>query len=310
MLQTVRNAVAGYLWMTSIRRHRSRLGRDLAPKYSNYLETARGRSKVSVAAKPEITTQAAQFKNEGWAAFNPASSQQLARSMWGKIHAQEKEGLPVWDADGRYALGDIYLKFTEVDQLFHSELGDFLRATYGANFKIFYGICYKSTYNPAGASGSQLWHADGGPGTCVNLMWCLSPVSRENGAMECLPWNETLALFESERSIRQNGKEKSGKSKRDLICEHYKKEIDCRFAGRIIQPTGDSGLLFAFSNNLVHKGGYPQPGRDRYVCVFHIYPSAVPTPFDLYRKNGIPKRAGYPADPAFDDGTTSEASAS
>jgi hypothetical protein len=301
MLQTVRNAIAGYLWMNSIRRHRSRLGRNLAPKYSKYLETARGSSKVSVVAKPETMTQAAHFRNEGWAAFNPESSQELAHSMWAKIRAQEKEGLPVWNADGRYALGDIYLKFTEIDRLFHSELGDFLRASYGTNFKIFYGVCYKSTYDAIGPSGSQLWHADGGPGTCINLMWCLSPVSRENGAMECLPWTNTLALFESERSIRQNGAEKSGKSKRDIICEHYEKEIGRRFSSHVIQPTGDSGLLFAFSNNLVHKGGYPQPGNDRYVCLFHIYPSAVPTRFDLYRKNGIPKRAGYPADPAFDD---------
>ena len=304
MLQTVRNVVARYLWMNSIRRHRSRLDRNSAPKYSKYLETAR-RSKVSVVAKPETITQAAHFRDEGWAAFNPASSQELARSMWAKIRAQEKERLPVWNADGRYALGDIYLKFTEIDRLFHSELGDFLCASYGTNFKIFYGICYKSTYNPAGPSGSQLWHADGGPGTCINLMWCLSPVSRENGAMECLSWADTLALFESERSIKLNGTEKSRKSKRDIVCQHYEKEIGRRFAGHIIQPTGDSGLLFAFSNNLVHKGGYPKPGYDRYVCVFHIYPSVVPTPFDLYRKNGIPKRAGYPADPAFDDSSGS-----
>ncbi|MDI1344753.1 MAG: phytanoyl-CoA dioxygenase family protein [Pseudolabrys sp.] len=302
MLQTVREVVAGYLRMKSIRRHRTRLGRDLAPKYSKYLDAARASASVKEAVPAEVSTQAEQFRKEGWAAFNPASSQELAASMWGKIRAQEQQGLAVWDADSRYALGDIYQQFPEVDRLFQSELGGFLRACYGANFKIFFGVCYKSKFDPAGASGSQLWHADGGPGTCINLMWCLSPVSRENGAMECLPWTDTLQIFESEKALRR-GRQKHppGKSGRDILCEHYEKEIRRHFNDHIIQPNGDSGLLFAFSNNLVHKGGYPQSGHERYVCVFHIYPSAVPTPFERYRSAGIAKTGSFPKDPAFQD---------
>ncbi len=306
MIELLRSIVGKRLWLHSTRRHKSRLGRKLAPKYSNYLKVAQRSKAGAISTQSEMVSQATQFKNDGWAAFNPKSSQELAKAMWEKILAEEKAGFTVWNAEGRYALGDIYLRFPEVDKLFHSELGDFLRACYGADFKIFFGVCYKSKYDPAGASGSQLWHADGGPGTCINLMWCLSPVSRENGAMECLPWADTLALFESEQSIKQ----RPGSSKRDVLAGHYETEIGRRFADHIIQPNGDSGLLFSFSNNLVHKGGFPQPGHERYVCVFHIYPSAVPTPFDLYLKNGIGKRASYPVDPAFDDKATSTALAS
>lgn len=302
MLKAVREVVASYLRMKSIRRHRTRLGRDLAPKYSKYLDAARRKRTALNSAPPEMTAEAEQLRTKGYAAFNSASSQALAKSMWNKIREQENEGLAVWDANGRYALGDIYLNFPEVEQLFRSELGSFLRAAYGADFKIFYGVCYKSKYDPAGASGSQLWHADGGPGTCINLMWCLSPVSRENGAMECLSWTETLQLFKSEQSLIQGGgKFSSGKSGRDIRCEHYENEIRRHFRDRIVQPNGESGLLFAFSNNLVHKGGYPQPGHERYVCVFHIYPSAVPTPFELYQSAGISKTGSYPEDPAFHD---------
>lgn len=301
MIRSLRSYIGNYLWINSVRRYRTRLGRRLAPIYSKYLQIARSRSKAPENITPEIAMQAERFRSEGWAAFNPVSSQELARSMWDKIRAQESRGGAVWNTDGRYALGDIYLQFPEIDRLFHSELGGFLRSCYGSNFKIFFGTCYKSTYDPSGASGSQLWHADGGPGTCINLMWCLSPVSAQNGAMECLPWNDSLALFESECAIRESYKDKSGLSRRDIVCEHYAKEIERHFADHIIQPNGDSGLLFSFSNNLVHKGGYPQPGHERYVCVFHIYPSAVPTPFERYRSAGISKTGSYPKDPAFQD---------
>jgi len=301
-LGVLRNFVASHLQMASIRRHRSRLGRDLAPKYSRYLKQAQSAAPVSKTGTDDIFKRAERFRHEGYAAFNSDSSRALASSMWTKIREEEQQGLPVWDKDGRYALGDIYTKFDEVDQLFRSDLGDFLRACYGVNFKIFYGVCYKSTYDPSGASGSQLWHADGGPGTCMNLMWCLSPVSRENGAMECLPWGSTLKVFQSEHALRSaRGKTAAGKSARDVICEHYEAEIRRSFTKDIVQPKGDSGLLFAFSNNLIHKGGYPQPGQERYVCVFHIYPSAVPTPFDRYKTGGIGKSASYPSDPGFGD---------
>ena len=302
MLQKIRNAVAGHLYLRSIRRHRSRLGRDLAPKYSRYLDGARAHAPAARVGRGEIGSLAKQFEEQGYAAFHPSESRALANSMWQKIREQESQGLAVWDADGRYALGDIYVQFPEVDDLFHSVLADFIRAYYGADFKIYYGVCYKSMHDPSGASGSQLWHADGGPGTCMNLMWCLSPVSAQNGAMECLPWEQTLQLFESEQSLRgRRGQNAVGKMARDVICQHYESEIRAHFRDDIVQPNGDSGLLFAFSNNLVHKGGYPQPGHERYVCVFHIYPSAVPTPFERYRASGIGKTGSFPKDPAFGD---------
>jgi len=61
-----------------------------------------------------------------------------------------------------------------------------------------------------------------------------------------------------------------------------------------------AGLLVPFRNNILHKGGYPEAGRVRYVCVFHLYPSVTATPFERYRKVGIAKVASYPKDPAAD----------
>ena len=52
-------------------------------------------------------------------------------------------------------------------------------------------------------------------------------------------------------------------------------------------------------HNVLHRGGFvPVPGRSRYVCVFHVYPSETSTAFEAYRERGIGKRAAYPQDPA------------
>ena len=307
MLTNVRNAIADYVWIASVRKHRSRMGWR-AGRYSTYLRQAQ-RNPKATKADPEIATVAAQFRRDGWAAFCPASSRDLARSVLEKIKTEEAQGLKVWEPDGRYALGDLYLRFPEIEKLFLSELGDFLRAVYGCNFKIFYGICYKSTYDPAGPVGSQLWHSDGGPGSCINLMWCLSPVNADNGAMECLSWPESLEIFERERAkvrtqVLALASDKANDARhrqRRVINEYYREEISKHYERRAVQPNGDSGLLFAFSNNVIHKGGYPKPGHERYVCVFHIYPSAHPTQFERYRADGIQKRGPYPVDPAWGD---------
>jgi hypothetical protein len=143
----------------------------------------------------------------------------------------------------------------------------------------------------------------------MNVMWCLSPVSPENGAMECVPWDVSLALFSEERAatreklaeLTARDRQSKREHARGVISEYYRASIDHQYKERIVQPHGDSGLVFAFSNNTLHKGGYPTPGHVRYVCVFHIYPSDRPTPFERYSIEGIGKGAPFPLDPAFGD---------
>lgn len=296
-----RNMLADALWIMAARKHRSRMGWRDAPRYSRYLENAQ--RAYSGGADSIATQRAEHFRRHGWSSFADAGATDLAKSMLAKIKAEEASDQAVWDADGRYLLGDIYLKFPEVEQFFRGPAGDFLRATYGANFKIFYGVCYHSVNSSDGPSGSQLWHADGGPGTCINLMWCLSPVSKHNGAMECLSWGDTIQIFEQERDATRKrlASIDDRMKRRTVITEYYRDAIKDRFSHKVNQPTGDSGLIFAFSNNTIHKGGFPEPGHERYVCVFHIYPAAQPTPYERYQVAGVPKLASNPADPAFGD---------
>jgi hypothetical protein len=87
---------------------------------------------------------------------------------------------------------------------------------------------------------------------------------------------------------------------RDIRCRFYGEEIERFYRERVVQPTGDAGLVVPFLNNSIHRGGYPAPGFSRYACVFHCYPSDRPARFERYREQGIPKRAPYPQDPAED----------
>ena len=303
-LARLRRAVGRRLELQAVRRHRSRLGRRLAPGYSAYLETCRAGFQGAPVVDPEIVGKAREFEGKGFTSLWSAETRMLADSMLERIRREEAHGVAIWDGDGRYR-EEIYAVFPEIERLFRGSLGAFLTAVYRAHFKIFYGVLYKSQRAADAPTGSQLWHTDGGPGTCINVMFYLKDVSREDGAMECLPWDASLAIYEKElcsgevqRRLRSAASR--GESERDVKCGLYLDEISRSYRARVEQPHGQAGLLVPFRNNILHKGGYPEAGRDRYVCVFHVYPSATPTPFARYQKAGIAKVASYPKDPAAD----------
>jgi hypothetical protein len=57
--------------------------------------------------------------------------------------------------------------------------------------------------------------------------------------------------------------------------------------------------VLAFRNNVLHRGGFPLPGHERKVCVFHLYPAAQAVPFAAYLERGLGKTASYPVNPAW-----------
>ena len=306
-LKDLRRAVGRYRGYWSIRTHGSRLGRPAAGRHSEYLERSR-RSFAGPRPEPDgvVALAVDEFQAKRSATFRTDETARLAGSMFARVREREAAGEPIWDADMRYS-GDIYKSFSEVEALFRGPLGTFLTAHYGAYFKIWYGIMYKSENHGDAPSGSQLWHSDGGPGTCINVMFYLHEVTKADGAMEALPWSETLAVYrdevlgrEPERRIARAARDRTltPADERAILCEWYREEIERRFADRVAQPTGGGGIVFPFSNNILHKGGYPERGHTRYVCVFHCYPSHEPTRFEAYRAEGIPKRGSYPKDPA------------
>lgn len=287
--------ISTHLWLRTLERHPSRMGRVDAPRYTAYAERAQA-AFDGPPADPETDAAAASFRQQGFAWLHNDETETLARAMRERLKMEEAEfgEDAVWAADTRYSLGDIYQRFPEVEALFRGTTGNFLRAAFGSEFKIFYGILYRSRHDPDGPTGSQRWHSDAGPGTCINLMFCLTEVGPENGAMEILPWPESLQLFRREARERARHPMSSAD-----VRDFYDREIPNGFAGAVCQPSFGPGLVYPFINNTVHRGGYPDAGQERIVCVFHVYPSIDPAPLGRYRETGIAKSGPYPDDPAW-----------
>jgi hypothetical protein len=298
LIDRMKRPITDFLWLRALRTHKSRLGRHAAPAFTAYLERCRRHSPAAVSADPAIKAAADTFNALGVTHIQTEASRELAQALLQKIAAEEQAG-PIWDADGRYANGDIFEKFEEIEDILRGDAGDLVRSIYGAHFKIFFGVLYRSVRDHDEPEGSQLWHADGGPGTCINLMYCLSPVSAKNGSMECLPWPESVEIFAGERAALRAAGPLQGNARREARAAYYGNEIARRFADRVVQPESGPGLIYAFRNNCVHKGGFVEPGNERYVIVFHVYPSIEPTPFETYRQTGIGKREANPEGPAF-----------
>jgi hypothetical protein len=134
-------------------------------------------------------------------------------------------------------------------------------------------------------------------------MFYLHPTGEGSGALEALPWDASLAIYERERralrSARQALPPGSTKTEiRELISDFYERVIAEEYADRVKRPVGPAGLVIPFLNNNLHRGGYPAKGRARYAVVFHCYPSDRPADFARYRREGIRKTASYPKDPA------------
>ena len=260
--------------------------------------------------KAAAAIAAEEFRRDGVTKLWTPQTEALAVSMDKKLAEREQNGEEVWVpvATGpawNYA-GDLYRDFPEIEGLFKGPLGEFLALYFRSWFKVFYGVMYKTVNKPDGPVGSQKWHSDSGPGTCVNVMYYLHDTDHESGTLEALPWSCSLAIYEEEtRVIRDRlratyGTDKVAKSDRiKEMVKLYDERISTSFASRIRHPYGKAGMLVPFLNNNLHRGGFPVPGRERRAIVFHCYPSAEPTPYDKYRSEGIGKRDAYPKDPNF-----------
>lgn len=306
-LRTLAGVMKDELTYRSIRRHRSRLGRDVAPRYTEYLRACRSAFPGTPPVPAEMMRAVDEFERKGFTSFWTEETGRLAGRILQRIQEEERHATDVWDDDYRYRR-ELYTTFPEIEEFFRGDLGRFLSATYRAHFKIYFGILYKSERLTDRPAGSQLWHADGGPGTCINVMIYLKDVEAADGAMECLPWEQSLQLYRRELPlVRQwlaaaarEGRTPTREELRDLRCVYYRREIEQHHRHAVEQPTGRAGLIVPFRNNILHKGGYPEAGRTRYVCVFHVYPADRPTPWERYRVRGIAKMANFPRDPAED----------
>ena len=302
MLESLRNIASDWLALRSIQQHRSRVGRHDAPKYTAYLEKARAAYSGRLPPAGELARSLDAFGHDGVTSFVTATTADVAKSVAGRLAVLERSG-QAWEPESEFGnqnyRGDVYRDFPEIEQLFAGPLGVFLENHFECHFKVFFGTLYRSTSAAGRRLGSQLWHSDSGPGTCVNVMFYPFETDAQSGTLEVLPWPFSLALYRKERAAlrRRLGAGAVGKN-RDALCAWYGEQIEAHYAAEVRHPFGSAGMVVPFLNNTLHRGGYPAPGRTRVAMVFHCYPSHVPASFERYRQRGIAKKAPFPADPA------------
>jgi hypothetical protein len=293
--------LSSFLSMRSIRVHRSRVGWRAAPRYSRYIERCRREAPVKVQLDEAIGKAVELFRREGAASFWTERTGQVAKTIAARLAVREAAGEPIWSKSDQKAgtyLGDPWKDFPEFATLFENELGDFLKSYYGTHFKILYGTLYRTVHD-ASRVGSQLWHSDGGPGICVNVMFYLHDTTPAHGTLESLGWDSSLKIYEMEKAAERRGDlAKYPGDRRDKLCAFYGDVIEKSYKDKISQPDGKAGLVVPFLNNTLHRGGYPDSGITRTAIVFHCYPSHRPTNLDRYRESGISKTVPYPQDPA------------
>lgn len=316
MLSTLRGAIGSRLNYRALQKHRSKLGWRDAPRYTEYLKQAQ-QTATGLQPGTEVTRNVEEFHAKGVTPLWSPESEAIANSMYQKLKAREAAGEEVWDTTGGgfYAHqgynGNLWQDFPEFEGLFRGVLGAFYENYFQSHFKIYYSSMFRSQRLTPERSGSQQWHNDSGPGTCIITGFYLHPTDTNSGCLQALPWQESLDIYKGERAAdeanlarycREKGVRPQDVDKmtvRSLRNAWYDKVIQEGYADKVLMPTGKAGLTVPFMNNLLHRGGYPEAGHERYIILTHVYPSDKPTPFDSYRANGVKKKAGYPQDPAF-----------
>lgn len=300
----LRSVVSAVLQGHAIHRHRSRVGWQIAHRYTDYFKRARREAPVATETPPHLQRAVSDLKSLGVSSFQTAGTASVAARVLSRLNEMEAAGLPIWTTDEANGYdtftGNVWQDFAEFEELFAGDVGEFLHAYFGTGFKIFRTLLYR-THHVENRGGSQLWHSDSGPGICLNLMYYLHDVTPEHGALEALPWNDSVRIYRKELAQGAMGKlDRTSEKKRDNITSFYADEIKRAYSDKIVQPVGEAGLVVPFLNNTIHRGGYPAKGRTRTALVWHVYPSHQQTNLGKYRQGGIVKQGPYPRDPAME----------
>mgnify|MGYP001184476235 CR=1 FL=1 len=190
--------------------------------------------------------------------------------------------------------------------IFACGVDEFIKDTFKSDYFIYYHILFKSNrfLKDKQPENSQLWHADGGPGTCMNLMVCHTPINKNNGALKIIPWNKSrdllTNLYFKYKQVLRRGKinnhfiNLNRKSLREIKCNILENLIDNNSLNYFQPNYSRPGTIFAFKNNCVHAGGYTDLGMERIVSIFHIYPSTRQTSLEEKFRSSHLKYRGFP----------------
>lgn len=246
--------------------------------------------------------KAKSYNKLGYITFSNEEIKKNCSSILNKLNQSSN----IWD-DSNAFQGSPTEKFrSNFFNIFANGVDEFIKDTFKSDYFIFYHILFKSNrlLREKKPVDSQLWHADGGPGTCMNLMICHTPINHTNGAMKIIPWNKSIYLLtELFFKYKQVTRREKNNNQFLNLKRNSLREIKCKILEDLIernslnyfQPNYSSpGAIYAFKNNCVHAGGYTDFGMERIVSLFHIYPSTKQTSLEEKFSDSHLKYSGFP----------------
>lgn len=306
MLKELKNKLIDHTFKWSIERHRTSMSLMEARKYTRYWRRCQKELPIVRSGDPCVRKASQDFKTDGVSSFWNQRNGEIAGAIMCKLRESETSGLELWRDDGVPNLKNysrsIFRDFVEIEELFKYELGDVLRNIFGCEFNIFKGVMHVSRQTQSTPAASQLWHNDGGPGVCINTLFYLNDATADNGAIEVLPWRYSKKLLTERRSVVRKHLKSIGKTShdidriqlRDISVDYFLQQISQRYEEKKVRPIGPQGTTVMFMNNAIHRGGFPEVGQERFVCIFHCYPAGRPANFEQYRRAGISVNKPYP----------------
>jgi hypothetical protein len=293
------------IWLHGIKRYHGRIGHRAGRRHDRYWQHARHTMPQSAPDEGAMYERAKAFRQQGFVSWSSKSQEESAKSVYAEIAERSQAGEAVWQPDSwAYQGGNAYLDFVGIQELLKGPVSRFLMENFECPFKFVRMVLYRSVRETE-ADGSKLWHADGGAGTCVNFLIYITPGTKQNGAMEILPWRETVEITAVERHEMRKRLRSAPRrlienrlELRRLKTKFYDEYIDQNYRNKVEQPTGPAGMILSFRNNCLHKGGYPDPGEERIVLAFSAYPSHRPVPWERYDREGIATAIADPNNPA------------
>jgi hypothetical protein len=226
--------------------------------------------------KIEYNQFANDYNKRGYVFYKDPRLQDSFQEAYMKLNDKKLK----WDGKtGRLINNPEAIIGVQLQYIFDHSVDSFLKSVLKCDYKIFYHTVYRTqrTSFDEQPQGSQLWHSDGGPGTCIILMLCYSSSTPENGSMECLEWPQSLGIHRYiERQYQKNKRLLLHKTKQEI--RSFRAHATQQYLDNhklipsqpnIITP----GCIYAFNNNVIHRGGYGRVvGRTRIVSIMHVYP--------------------------------------
>jgi hypothetical protein len=199
---------------------------------------------------------------------------------------------------------DVFKSFPELKELCQKVIEPIANNIYKSNYKIFFGVMFKSKRYNDEEIGSALWHSDGAPGTCINVMFYPDGVTKKQGAMKYISWEHSRKLIlECDKFIKKKYKSSISKFDKKHVRESkanfYEEKIFMDKNIIVDQPTSRQGSILFFQNNCLHKGGHPEKNEERISIIFNIYPHESKPNYEKWFKKGKLKSINYPSVPNF-----------